>query len=149
MAASAILMIGFSTFIMFSRKQLNDTNTRVHLGYDQVLIDNYIRTKLTTTVSDSMRIYASKSDENAGSTSSSGIILRAVDSDSTVHYLETSGSLLHWMVDSTLHVPVDCDVANLLFEERTGNFGKILDVSVDLVAEGDTLSCEWTITLRN
>ena len=59
MVASMILMLGFSAVIVFSRKQLTDTNVRVALSYDQVLIDRYIRTKLTSTISDSMQIFTS------------------------------------------------------------------------------------------
>jgi len=50
MVASAILVIGFGSVILMSRNQLAATNTRVGLGYDQVIIDRYVRTKLTTTV---------------------------------------------------------------------------------------------------
>ena len=46
MVASAILVIGFGSVIVMSRQQLSDTNTRVGLGYDQVIVDRYIRTKL-------------------------------------------------------------------------------------------------------
>ncbi len=149
MVASFILIIGFGSVIVLSRQQLTETNVRVGLGYDQVLIDNYIRTKLTSTVSDSMQIFANASDENSSTTSTSGPILRAVDSDSTVYHLDLSGNSLLWMIDSVAHVPVDCEIANLNFSERAGNIGKILTISMDLVSSEDTLGCEWSITLRN
>lgn len=149
MAASMILVLGFSSVILLSRQQLNDTNIRVGLGYDQVLIDRYVRTRLTSTVSDSMKIFANQSDEGSGTTSTAGTILRAVDADSTVYHLEINNNTLQWTVDSTVHNPIDCVVSNLAFQERTGNHGKILNLSMDLCSEGDTLACEWTITLRN
>ena len=149
MAASLILVLGFSSVILLSRQQLNDTNIRVGLGYDQVLIDRYVRTKLTSTVSDSMAIYADQSAESNKATSSSGTILRAVDADSTVYHLWINGSTLEWTIDSTVHHPIDCNVSNLLFTENTGNHGKILNLSMNLCSEGDTLACEWTMTLRN
>lgn len=149
MTASLILVLGFSSVIILSRQQLTDTNTRVGLGYDQVLIDRYVRTKLTSTVSDSMKIYADQNDEGNEITSTSGTILRAVDADSTVYHLSINGSTLEWLVDSTSHIPIDCDVQNLAFQERDGHHGKILNLSMDLVSATDTLECEWTITLRN
>jgi len=149
MVASMILILGFSSVIMFSRQQLTDTSVRVALGYDQVLLDKYVRTKLTSTISDSMRIYASAADEGNGITSTSGPIMRAVDADSTVYHLDvTSGSLL-WMVDSTVHNPVDCDIDGLLFTERTLSNGKALKVNMRLCDGGDTLAVEWSMTLRN
>lgn len=149
MFASFLLVLGFSSVLMFSRKQLSDTSTRVALGYDQVIIDNYIRTKLTSTVSDSMQIFADSTAEANSTTSSSGTILRAVDADSTVFHLDITNNTLEWTVDSIIHVPVDSDISNLLFTERTGTYGKVLDVTMDLCSEEDTLSVAWTITLRN
>lgn len=150
MVASAILVVGFGSVIVMSRKQLSDTNTRVGLGYDQVIIDRYIRTKLTSTISDSMQIFADAADELSGTTSSSGTILRAVDADSTVYHLDLTNNTLLWVTDDTVtHHPVDCEITDLLFEERTGNIGKILDLSMKLISDEDTLSVEWSITLRN
>jgi len=149
MAASLILVLGFSSVILLSRQQLTDTNIRVGLGYDQVLIDRYVRTKLTSTVSDSMLIFADQTAEGNGVSSSTGTILRAVDADSTVYHLQITGNALEWTIDSTTHSPIDCFVSNLAFVERTGNHGKILALSMDLVSESDTLACAWTITLRN
>jgi len=149
MAASLILVLGFSTVILFSRKQLGDTAVRVGLGYDQVLMDKYIRTKLTTTMSDSMQIFASASDEANNITSTSGPILRAVDADSTVYHLDMADGTLLWMVDSTIHNPVDCEIDGLLFTERTGTNSKTLTVNMSLCQGGDTLAAEWSMTLRN
>jgi hypothetical protein len=149
MAASMILVLGFSSVILLSRQQLTDTNTRVGLGYDQVLIDRYVRTKLTSTVSDSMKIYADLTAEGNDVTSSTGTILRAVDADSTVYHLSINNNTLAWLVDSTNHNPIDCTVNNLAFREKDGHHGKILDISMDLVSDSDTLACAWTITLRN
>ena len=150
MVASAILMIGFGSVILMSRNQLTATNTRVGLGYDQVIIDRYVRTKLTSTVSDSMRIYADSTAEVANTTSSSGTILRAVDADSTIYYLKLSNNTLLWVTDDSItHNPVDSHISDLLFTERTGNIGKILNVSMNLISNDDTLSVAWSLTLRN
>lgn len=150
MVASAILVIGFGSVIVMSRKQLSDTNTRVGLGYDQVIIDRYIRTKLTSTISDSMQIFANDVDEGNGVTSTTGPILRAVDADSSVYHLNITNNTLLWVTnDSVIHNPVDCTISDLIFTERVGNIGKILDLSMNLISDGDTLSCEWSITLRN
>ena len=150
MVASAILVIGFGSVIVMSRQQLADTNTRVGLSYDQVILDRYVRTKLTSTVSDSMRIYADASDETSKTTSTSGTILRAVDADSTVYHLDLTGNTLLWVTDDTInHTPVDCEISDLLFTERVGNIGKILSLSMNLISDEDTLGCAWTITLRN
>lgn len=149
MAASMILILGFSTVILFSRQQLSDAAVRVALGYDQVLLDNYVRTKLTSTISDSMRIYANSTDEMNGITSTSGSILRAVAADSTVYHLDVTDGTLLWMVDSTVHHPVDCNIDALVFTERTLANGKALAISMKLCDGGDTLSTSWSMTLRN
>ena len=149
MVASFILIIGFGSVIVMSRDQLSATNTRVGLSYDQVLLDRYVRTKLYSTVSDSMQIFSSIADENSATTSTTGSILRTVDSDSTIYHLEINNGTLEWMIDSTSHNPVDCGVSDLVFIERVGNFGKILNLSMNLVSDDDTLACAWTITLRN
>ncbi|NQV14291.1 hypothetical protein HQ531_02450 [bacterium] len=149
MFASAILLLGFGSVLVFSRKQLSETSMRVGLGYDQVLVDNYVRTKLTSTVSDSMQIFANAADEATSTTSTSGTILRAVDADSTIYHIDIANNTLEWMVDSTLHTPTDATIANLLFSERQGVMNKILEVTMDLVSDDDTLSVAWSITLRN
>lgn len=149
MAASMILVLGFSSVIVFSRSELSKTNARVGIGYDQVLVDRYVRTKLTSTISDSMQIFTDANAEANSTTSTSGSILRAVDADSTVYHLEIAGGTLKWMIDSTSHSPIDSDVTGLQFTERTGNHGKILDVSMNLSSASDTLAVEWSITLRN
>ena len=149
MAASFILILGFGSVIVLMRQQLSATNIRVGLGYDQVLLDRYVRTKLTTTVSDSMQIFANANDELALITNTTGSILRAVDADSTVYHLAISSNTLEWMIDTISHNPVDCNVADLVFTESTGNFGKILKVTMNLVSDEDTLEAAWTITLRN
>ncbi|MBC8376894.1 MAG: hypothetical protein H8E26_12675 [FCB group bacterium] len=150
MVASAILVIGFGSVIVMSRQQLSDTNTRVGLGYDQVIVDRYIRTKLTSTVSDSMRIYADAADEASNTTSTTGTILRAVDADSSIYHLDLTDNTLLWVTnDSISHNPVDAEISDLLFTERVGNIGKILVVSMNLISDEDTLAVAWTITLRN
>jgi len=150
MVASAILVIGFGSVIVMTRQQLSETNTRVGLGYDQVIIDRYVRTKLTATVSDSMRIYADATDEASHTTSTSGTILRAVDADSTVYHLDLTDNTLLWVTDdSVTHNPVDSEISDLLFTEKVGNIGKILNVSMNLISDEDTLAVAWTITLRN
>ena len=149
MVASAILMVGFSSVIVFSRNQLTDTNVRVALSYDQVLLDRYIRTKLTSTIGDSMQIFSSAQNELNGITDSVGPILRAVDADSTVYHLDITGGTLLWMVDSTLHNPVDADVSDLMFYATTGSNKKRLRIAMNLSKSGDTLAPEWSLTLRN
>jgi len=149
MVASAILILGFSTVIIFARKELTNTATRVGLGQDQVLIDRYVRTKLTSTISDSMKIFSSAYAESIDSTATSGSILRAVDADSTVYHVSVSGGLLVWMEDSTSHSPVDATIDGLTFSERTVTSGKVLSISLNLCSSSDTLETRWSITLRN
>jgi len=149
MAASMILMLGFSSVIVFSRSELTKTNTRVGLGYDQVLIDRYVRTRLTSTISDSMQIFTDEAAEANSTTSTSGSILRAVDADSTVYHISLVENIFQWMVDSTTHTPIDAEISDLVFTEQTGNFGKLLNLNMNLCSTGDTLALEWSITLRN
>lgn len=149
MVTSLILVFSFSSVVVFSRKQLTDANTRVGLGFDQVLMDRYVRTKLTTTISDSMRIYSDADAEAASITSSSGSILRAVDADSTAYHIDCVGDRLQWMIGSINHAPVDCDISDLRFTEQPGIHGKTLEIHLNLTSGTDTLTCEWLLTLRN
>lgn len=149
MIASAILILGFSTVIIFTRKELTNTATRVGLGQDQVLIDRYVRTKLTSTISDSMKIFENTYAESIDSAATSGIILRAVDSDTTIYHISVSSGQLIWKEDSVTHYPVDATIHNLTFSERTISTGKNLTISMDLCSSTDTLEAEWSITLRN
>ena len=41
----------------------------------------------------------------------------------------------------TRDIPIDCEIADLLFNERTGNHGKILKLNMNLCSAGDTLAC--------
>ena len=73
-----------------------------------------------------------------------------MDSDTTVHRVLINNDRLLWTEnDTTIHYPIDNDVANLLFEERDGNIGKILEVQIDVQTDVDTMRYEWEITLRN
>lgn len=149
MVASAILILGFSTVIIFTRKELTNTAARVGLGRDQVLIDRYIRTKLTSTISDSMKIYANSYAESIDSTSTEGVILRAVDADSTVYHVSVASGQLIWLEDSVSHSPIDGTISDLTFTERTITTGKNLSISMGLCTTSDTIDTQWSITLRN
>ena len=88
--------------------------------------------------------------EQAEETSTSGIILRLVDSDTVAHRVLISSDRLLWTEnDSIVHYPIDNNVQNLLFEERDGNMGKILNMTVEVMSDVDTLEYAWEITLRN
>ena len=84
---SSIVAIGFSSVLMFTRNMYNDTMVRSQLSQDAFVVDQYVRTKLTSQVSDSLQIFASASDESSEITSTSGIILRSVRMDGTVDHL--------------------------------------------------------------
>ncbi|MCF7808065.1 MAG: prepilin-type N-terminal cleavage/methylation domain-containing protein [Candidatus Marinimicrobia bacterium] len=149
MLVSAILILSFSTVILFTRKELTNTAARVGLGQDQVLMDRYIRTKLTATISDSMKIYTNSYAESVDSTSTSGVILKAVSADSTVYHISASAGQLVWMEDSIAHEPVDGTISSLNFTERTISSGKNLSIMMEICSASDTLKTEWSITLRN
>ena len=146
---ASIVAIGFSSTLMYTRNEYKDAQVRSQLSKDAYIIDQYVRKKLTKQIADSLQIFASESDEEAGSSSSSGIILRAVRPDSTVDHISLEALRLNWKIDSLAHYPVDSDIANLLFSHRDGYSRKILNISMDIFEAGDTLELEWLVTIRN
>ena len=87
---SSIVAIGFSSVLMFTRNMYRDTLVRSQLSQDAFVVDQYVRTKLTSQVADSLKIYASASDEGSEITSSSGVIMRSVRMDGTVDHLSAN-----------------------------------------------------------
>jgi len=146
---SSIVAIGFSSVLMFTRNMYNDTMVRSQLSQDAFVVDQYVRTKLTSQVSDSLQIFASASDESSEITSTSGIILRSVRMDGTVDHLSANGLNLEWRIDSLIHSPIDSDISEILFTERTGYSKKMLDVTMVLSEEGDSIELEWIVAIRN
>jgi len=146
---SSIVAIGFSSVLMFTRNMYNDTIIRSQLSQDAFVVDQYVRTKLTSQIADSLKIFASASDESSEITSSSGVIMRSVRMDGTVDHLAVNGTSLEWTIDSAMHNPIDSDIAELLFTERTGYSKRMLTVNMQLVEGGDSLSLEWIVAIRN
>ncbi len=146
---ASIIAIGFSSTLMYTRNMYNDTLVRSQLSKDAYIIDQYVRKKLTRQIDDSLQIFASSSDEDAEISSSSGIILRSVRIDSTVDHLSAESLQLQWKIDSLIHYPIDSDITQLIFSERTGYSRKILNLSMQLFEASDTLELEWLVVIRN
>lgn len=146
---SSIVAIGFSSVVMFTRNMYNDTRVRSQLSQDAFVVDQYVRTKLTSQIADSLKIFASTSDEISGTTSNSGVILRSVRMDGTVDHLYVSSQQLVWEIDTLTHNPVDSDISEILFSERAGYSKKILTVHLTLAEEGDSIELEWVVAIRN
>ncbi|MBT3228740.1 MAG: hypothetical protein HOD43_13915 [Candidatus Marinimicrobia bacterium] len=146
---SSIVAIGFSSVLMFTRNMYRDTLVRSQLSQDAFVVDQYVRTKLTSQVADSLKIYASASDEGSEITSSSGVIMRSVRMDGTVDHLSANSQILEWKIDTVTHSPIDSDISGLLFSESTGYSKKMLTVNMQLVEEGDSISLEWIVAIRN
>lgn len=146
---SSIVAIGFSSVLMFTRNMYRDTMIRSQLSQDAFVVDQYVRTKLTSQIADSLKIYASASDENSDITSSSGVIMRSVRMDGTVDHLAANSQNLEWKIDNVTHSPIDSDISELLFSERTGYSKKMLTVNMQLVEQGDSISLEWIVAIRN
>ena len=146
---SSIVAIGFSSVLMFTRNMYNDTMVRSQLSQDAYVVDQYVRTKLTSQVADSLNIFASASDEDSEITSSSGIIMRSVRMDGTVDHLSANGLSLEWKIDSAIHSPIDSEISELLFTERTGYSKKMLNVKMVLAEAGDSIELEWIVAIRN
>lgn len=146
---AGIVAIGYSSFLLYTRTVYNNTVIRSQLSKDALIIDNYVRSYLSLQVSDSLKIYADSADENDGTTSSSGTILRAVRADSTVDHLEVINSQLAWEIDSLAHYPVDSDVSSILFESYTGNNTDMLNIEIQIAESNDTLNLEWIVSIRN
>jgi len=146
---SGIVAIGFSSVLMFTRNMYNDTIVRSQLSQDAFVVDQYVRTKLTAQISDSLQIFANASDESSGSPATTGTILRSVRLDGTVDHLAVSGQSLVWKIDTVAHSPIDSDISLLNFSERTGYTKKMLTVDMQLVESGDTISLEWLVAIRN
>ncbi|NQV49656.1 MAG: prepilin-type N-terminal cleavage/methylation domain-containing protein [Candidatus Marinimicrobia bacterium] len=146
---SSIVAIGFSSVLMFTRNMYRDTVLRSQMSQDAYIVDQYVRKKLTRQVADSLKIFANASDEIAGTTSSSGTILRSVRTDSTVDHVSLSGSKLLWKIDSLSHNPIDSDVSQLLFSEYTGFSKKMLTITMAMTVEEDSLELAWDVAIRN
>lgn len=146
---SSIVAIGFSSVLMFTRNMYNDTMVRSQLSQDAYVVDQYVRTKLTSQQTDSLKIFASASDEGSDITSSSGVIMRSVRMDGTVDHLSANGLILEWKIDTLIHNPIDSDISELLFTERTGYSKKMLNVKMVLAEAGDSIELEWIVAIRN
>jgi len=146
---SSIVAIGFSSVLMYTRNMYNDTLVRSQLSQDAFVVDQYVRTKLTSQMADSLQIFASASDEISEVTSGSGVIMRSVRMDGTVDHLSANGMNLEWKIDSQIHSPIDSDISELLFSERTGYSKKMLNVKLVLSEEGDSIELEWIVAIRN
>ena len=146
---SSIVAIGFSSVLMYTRNMYNDTLVRSQLSQDAFVVDQYVRNKLTSQMADSLQIFASASDEISEVTSGSGVIMRSVRMDGTVDHLSANGLNLEWKIDSQIHSPIDSDISELLFSERTGYSKKMLNVKLVLSEEGDSIELEWIVAIRN
>ncbi|NQT62898.1 MAG: hypothetical protein HQ556_08080 [Candidatus Marinimicrobia bacterium] len=146
---SSIVAIGFSSVLMFTRNMYNDTMVRSQLSQDAFVVDQYVRTKLTSQIADSLQIFASASDEDSEITSTTGIIMRSVRMDGTVDHLSANGLNLEWKIDNLIHSPIDSDISEILFTERTGYSKKMLNVTLVLEEEGDSIELEWIVAIRN
>ncbi len=146
---ASIVAIGFSSVLMYTRNMYNDSVIRSQLSQDALVVDQYVRTKLTEQLTDSLQIFASESDEDDGITTTSGIILRSVRPDSTVDHVQAVARELVWNIDTTAHNPIDSDVSGLLFRERAGYSKKILTVQMNIVEGTDSLQLEWMVAIRN
>ena len=146
---ASIVAIGFSSVLMYTRIMYNDTRVRSQLSQDAFIVDQYVRQKLTLQIADSLQIFADATAETAGTTASTGRILRAVRPDSTVDHLSIESSTLAWQIDSVAHQPIDSDVSSLQFSERAGYSKKQLTISMQLSEDGDTLELDWLVSIRN
>ena len=149
MTIASVVAIGYSSVLMFTRDMYNETKVRSQLSQDTYIVDQYVRKKLTLQITDSLKIYANTAAEDAGTTSSSGTILRSVRPDSTVDHLEVVSSSLVWKVDSLTHYPIDSEVANILFTQRAGYRKIFLEISMQLIESSDTLNLDWLVSIRN
>ena len=146
---SSIVAIGFSSVLMYTRNMYNDTVVRSQLSQDAFVVDQYVRTKLTSQMADSLQIFASASDEISEVTSSSGVIMRSVRMDGTVDHLSANGLNLEWKIDNLIHSPIDSEISEILFTERTGYSKKMLNVKLVLSEKGDSIELEWIVAIRN
>lgn len=146
---SSIVAIGFSSVLMYTRNMYRDTVVRSQLSQDAFVVDQYVRTKLTSQIADSLKIFANASAEASQTTSSSGTILRSVRIDGTVDHLAVNGTDLEWEIDSLIHHPIDSGIAELLFTERTGYTKKILNVKIVMSEADDSIELEWIVAVRN
>lgn len=146
---ASIVALGFSSTLMYTRNMYNDSVVRSQLSQDAYVIDQYVRTKLTLQLSDSLKIFADASDEASEITSTSGTILRSVQVDSTVDHLSIEGSKLKWNIDTLVSYPVDSDISQMIFTEDVGYSKKLLNIEMQLVEDTDSLELVWLISIRN
>lgn len=146
---SSIVAIGFSSVLMYTRNMYRDTMVRSQLSQDAFVVDQYVRTKLTSQIGDSLKIFSDAAAEASQTTSSSGSILRSVRVDGIVDHLEVIGTRLEWEIDSLIHYPIDSDISAMTFRERMGYTKKILNARITMSEGDDSIELEWIVAIRN
>lgn len=149
LTAGGILLLAFSTLMIFSRQQTSATSERISALQDGWMLDRYLRNSLSITVGDSVRIYSDAEDEADGDPSSSGTILTSKDRNGNTYRIAVLNKDLTWQVNGLTHHPMDAEVVGLTFEQKSSRYGEQLTVDVTFLSDKDTLAYDWVISLRN
>ena len=149
MAAGAIVMLAFASILALSTQESSAITQRVEIQRDILMLDRYIHMQLANTMGDSLSIYADLEDEEDEDPSSSGTILRTKDIDGNDHRIAASNQNLRWKIGSETHSPIDTKIQNLTFQETSLSYSKKIDFALQFLSENDTLSYEWTVSIRN
>ncbi|MEE8186771.1 MAG: hypothetical protein V3T99_03805 [Nitrososphaerales archaeon] len=149
MAAGVILLLAFSSLMVFSRQQTSAVTERISALRDGLMLDRYLRNSLAKTLGDSVRIYADASAEQSDSRSNTGTILKTEDRNGNTYRISVSNQDLVWQVNGLTHHPVDAEVIDLAFQQTSSNYGEKLSVDITLLSDKDTLTYDWVISFRN
>lgn len=149
MVAGTILVLAFTSILVFSRNQSTAATQRVNALQDVWVLDEYIHKQLIKTMSDSVLIYADSTAEQSDSPSNSGSILRTADIDGNSYRIATSNQSLTWEINGTSYNPVDAKIPSLSFQESSSSSGKKVNMGITFLSGEDTLAYEWIITFRN
>lgn len=149
MAAGVILLLSFSSLLVFSRQQTSAVTERISALRDGWMLDRYLRNSLSKTLGDSVRIYTDANAEQNDSPSNTGTILKTEDQNGNTYRIAVSNQDLVWQVNGLTHHPVDAEVIGLAFQQMSSRYSKNLDVDITFLSDKDTLTYDWVISFRN
>lgn len=149
MTAGIILLLAFTSVLVFSREEASATAERVSTLRDGWMLDRYLRNTLAETVGDSVLIYADLLAEASDTPSSSGTILKTVDPAGNTYRIAASNQNLVWQENGVTQYPVDAQVLNLAFQRTDSPYGRRLNLDISFLSAQDTVTYGWIITFRN
>ena len=149
LAAGTILLLAFSSMLVFTSKESSAASRRAELLQDVLVLDGLVHKQLSKTIGDSLLIYADTTAEQNQTASNSGSILHAKDGDGNAYRVATSNQRLTWRINGVSQQVGDSEVTNLNFQRSSSSYGEKVDLAITFLMGEDTLNYEWIIAFRN